>query len=440
MKNRFLKIRTYILASILSIASTLALESAYAEVIYGMGSHVGQGRTTPEQISNWLNIAQFKGTRDEVYWGDVEKTPHEFHLSGRAKTSLNTINSFEKNGLTPLVVLDYGNKNYDQGDMPYTDDGRAAFGRYAQFIATQTNSNIKLFEIWNEWNTGMGSKPRRKYGSPEDYVKLVAASSKAIRAVKPDAQIIGGSLADDLGGWPWLRQAISFGLLKYVDGVSIHLYNYSNSLKNGGDAEFIVRLEQLEKLLATSKPESPPKIYITEIGWPNHTGKGSVPLDISADIAARFLISSKSIKSLSGIWFYELMDGGTNPEDKEDHFGSLTISGTEKPLSCALRKLGPILNKLTLVSSESVSGNRLIRFKNQDGTLLTAIWQEEWNAKSQQRISAKSSSTINQIELSCESKSDKKLKPDSTLTTGNSPILLSHKYPLTISLVKHTSE
>lgn len=403
-----------------------------ASVIYGMGSHVGQGRTTPEQIWAWLTDANFRGTRDEIYWGDVEKEPGVFSFTKRAKTSLETINTSVKRGFTPLVVLDYGNRIYDEGDLPYTDNGRAAFARYSSFIASSVAPEVMLFEVWNEWNIGMGSKPRRKYGSPEDYVKLTAEAARAVKQAKPNSIVIGGSLADDLGDWPWLRQAISFGLLNHVDGISVHMYNYYNSPNNGGDAEFMKRLHQLEQILQKTKPKSPPKIYITEIGWPNHSGKGSVTPEVAADTAVRFLFASREIKTLGGIWFYELMDGGSDPNDKEHHFGALTLSGTDKPLSCALKRLGPFIDSLTPVSSKVAAGARVLTTALPDKTYITAIWQELWNADRPIHMNITSKNAIQRINLACIQPPPPPDQTSTTLNVTHSPIVLKHRAPLNI--------
>jgi hypothetical protein len=37
-------------------------------------------------------------------------------------------------GIEPLLILDYGNKFYDDGDKPRTEEGLEAFARYAEFV------------------------------------------------------------------------------------------------------------------------------------------------------------------------------------------------------------------------------------------------------------------------------------------------------------------
>lgn len=418
--------------ALVAILLAATMTTAVSEVIYGIGSHMGQGRTSPVVLMNWLKQSGFTSFRDEIYWGDVERSPNVFEPSTRAQAALSVFNKSAASGMTPLVVLDYGNKFYDGGDQPYSDEGRAGFARYSQYIAKVTDPNIKLFEIWNEWNIGSGAKPARHKGSSEDYVKLVAAASKAIHAFKPGAQIIAGSLADDLGNWPWLQEAIKYGLLKYADGISVHMYNYLNPLQRSGDAEFMERLHQLDRIIKLASPSKPIKIYVTEIGWPNHQGRGSVSPEVAAANAVRFLFSSKEIDSIAGIWFYELQDGGTDPNEKEHHFGFLTKDGSEKPISCAVGQIVPLLKNYSLASSEESNGIKKQTFKNAEKQTLTAVWKTDWTDNTKKNITITAQSNPDVIDTSCKREPMTIQKKTIQTEATQMPTLLRHTGELSL--------
>lgn len=417
----------------ITVLSSLSVTTAFGQVIYGMGSHMGQGRTAATLLSSWLGQSGFTSFRDEVYWGDIERTPGIYDPSQRAKATLSVINKAASEGMSPLVVLDYGNKFYDSGDQPYSDEARTGFAKYSQYIARNTHANVNLFEIWNEWNIGAGTRPPRRVGSPEDYVKLVAAASKAIHEAKPKAQVIAGSLADDLGNWPWLQEALKYGLLNYADGISIHLYNYLNPLQKGGEAEFMLRIGQLERILRAARPSNPPKIYVTEIGWPNHQGRGAVPLDIAADSAIRFLLASKESTLFSGVWFYELQDGGTDPNDKEHHFGILNRDESEKPISCSLSRIGKLLPQLNLVSTDISNGIKRQTYTDKSGSKITAIWSVTWNAEPPLVVKFESSKNMQLYNTACKTTPHSITSHQFLRTLTNTPILIQHTDELRIT-------
>jgi hypothetical protein len=379
-----MRIHNLVFSAVLALAAGAISSSASAWTHLGVGTHFGQTAKTPpdlyltEQGKRW-----FDSTRDEVYWGDVEREQGEFVIWGKALQSLNQLKAFADAGEPPVVVLSYGNRMYDGGSQPYTEEGRAAFARYAAWIARQMGNKPVYLEIWNEWNQGSGAKPPRKTGSPSDYVALVKAARKAIKAVNPQAIVVGGALADDLGGWPWLKAALDAGLLGVSDAISVHLYNYSAGLRKGGDAEFIARLRELDGLLTQANRGRPVPVLVTEIGWPNHQGKGQVSLDVSAAMAVRFLVSSMSIKSLEGIWLYELFDGGTRTDEREDNFGLLYRDGRDKPVACAVRALRPLLRGAKLTQSSAQGALQHHAFDLPDGRKLEASWLADWDASAQ---------------------------------------------------------
>lgn len=424
-------------ASLLVAVSLTPMCHATSDVIYGIGAHLGQGKTDPELLSTWIKDANFQSFRDEIYWGDTETSPGTYKLSGRSMNTLAFINKSISNGLKPLVILGYGNKFYDQGDQPYSSEGITGFANYSKFIASSLNTDHPLLEIWNEWNIGAGTRPRRKTGSPEEYVRLVAAASESIRKAKPGAKIIVGGLADDLGNWPWLQEAIRHGLLNYADGISIHLYNYLNPLNTGGDAEFTFRLTQLEKILTLRKPKDTPEIFITEVGWPNHEGRGRVAPELASDLALRFLLSSKESQLVAGIWFYELQDGGDDPNEKEHHFGVLTKNKGDKPISCGLKKIGAILNKLSLKQTKSQNGIKQQLYTKQEGSFVTALWPTAINESFTVEISIPTKDNALIYHTNCYDARTSAIKGTLKLLLTNTPTLIEHSGELILRKVKN---
>jgi len=252
---------------ILSFQAASATQSS--DILLGYGTHFAQGKIEYRQFTQHRTWSGVNSHRDEVYWGHSETSPGKFTPNENSRASIYAFKNEALQGLKPLVILSYGNKLYDNGTQPHTNEGRLAFSRYSQWIAKELSPfGVQHFEIWNEWNIGSGTKPRVRRGDARQYVKLVEKTYNAIKEVNSTATVIVGALGDDLPDWPWLRQAIEFGLLKHSDGLSVHLYNHSAKESRAGAPELIQRLYTLDAILKRNGYKDYP-IYVTEVGWPN---------------------------------------------------------------------------------------------------------------------------------------------------------------------------
>lgn len=421
--------------TIFSILLLLTSPGAFcsADIIIGAGTHFGQNKTDKDAALDWIHSSGFNSLRDEIYWHDVEKEKGIFTLTGKAKNSALVISDMANKGLHPLVVLDYGNQFYDEGGQPYSRSGKEAFGRYCRWIASELPKTVRYFEIWNEWNHGMGARSELHKGSPSDYVELAEQCSKGIRSVNPGATILGGAVTNDWGEWPWLSQSINLGLLKHVDGVSIHLYNFLLKMEKGGEDFFIKRIDTLSKIIEKSTDKNNVGIYITEVGWPNHIGTGSVDTNTAADAALRFLLRANERPDVAGIWFYELIDSGENPVDKEHHFGFLDFHKNEKPIGCALRNVNSLIKAKRPIKSQTVGQLRIQTYQTTNvNEYLTAIWTNSWETTATASIKAAGNYSV--ISLGCNNTQSS--KKSSKIILNNQPIFLKNSSPIEVHHVE----
>jgi hypothetical protein len=96
----------------------------------------------------------------------------------------------------------------------------AAWGRDAGRIAAHTHGVIDDFEIINEPDGGWSF-----YGTPQQYARVLAASSMAIHAAVPDACVVLGGLMD-VGGHAWLDEVLATAgadALHHFDIANIHV-------------------------------------------------------------------------------------------------------------------------------------------------------------------------------------------------------------------------
>lgn len=415
-----------IIALLLFAISFLPL-NATGNPLYGVSTHFAQNKTNPETLSKLQDTGGFNSLRDEIYWHDVEKKKGIFELTGKAKLSADMINMAAAHGMNPIVVLDYGNPNYDGGSQPHTDEGRAAYGRYCKWIASQLADEVRLFEIWNEWNHGMGTVPPRNYGSATDYVKLTKVCAQEIRRVRPSAIIIGGAVTNDWGDWPWLDQAMKEGLLAHVDAVSVHIYSFL--IQNPNKQERFIE-ERILKLTQLLQKHGEKDIYITEVGWPNHSGPGGNTKDISQSYLTRFILLSQQIHQIKGIWFYELKDSGLNQNDKEHNFGLLDFHGNPKPAYCSLASTISSTSGKTFTDRAIWAGLVARTYFSNEAEQVTALWMKEWPVDGKgQRLIIQSELGFELISQQCK-KPNTKIPKQLEVEVGAQPVLIKHSKPL----------
>lgn len=361
-------------ATFLLLAFCTVSNNAFALEL-GVGTHFGQGRGDPAFAFEWIKSTGMTSFRDEIYWNSVELQLGKFTPDVKAQFSLQAFSDAKAKGMNPMLILSYGNPLYDGGTQPYSDRGRTAFAAYASWLVKQLKDKVEYVEIWNEWNLGAGTFPKKlDYGRPVDYVKLVGVTYDAVKQQNPIAKVIVGAIGDDLEDWAWLKEAIKAGLLKKTDGISVHLYNHSMPKRQAGANEIITRLRSLENLLRERNGGIPIPIYVTETGWPTDWGLSGVSETVAAEQNARLLLEAHTLKDLAGIWWYELVDGGDSPINREDRFGLLNTAMQEKSAGCRLHSLAPFVEQSELTQNISNGNAQALLFRNKAGMALLAVW------------------------------------------------------------------
>jgi len=230
-----------------------------------------------------------------------------------------------------LIILDYGNPFYGDSQKPTATATVAAFVRYVKFVTRQLRGRVLGYEIWNEWE---GTAGHTRPGTPANYMRIVKQVAPVIRKNDPKALILGGAVTSRGIRGDFLSRLMKLGLLHYVDGVSIHPYihcRHDSTVKAWGD--WLTSVEQrLSRIVGTRVP-----LYITEIGWPTSIGKCGVSESQQAARASGVIRVSRSLPFVRGVWWYDLVDDGSNPFNREDRFGLLRSDLKPKPAYTAFK-------------------------------------------------------------------------------------------------------
>jgi hypothetical protein len=249
--------------------------------------------------------------RDDASWSMIERSPSSY--------SFNNFDSYmqrlQESNISPLLILDYNNRFYDNNQTPYDNAGLQAFASYAQALVKHYGSQLKAVEVYNEYNGQFSIGPCARKASC--YVDLLRATYQAVKAVRPDVTVVGGAVfMDDTS---WFKQVFAAGGLAYMDAVSDHPYSLL-SIPSPEVQGLEKDMQGLQQLIQQYNNGQSKPIWITEIGWT------SARLHVSEQTQANYVIRSAVLSLAAGvqkIFWYDLLNGGSNDSAFEQNFGLL---------------------------------------------------------------------------------------------------------------------
>jgi hypothetical protein len=341
------------------------MQAVYSSsIIMGIGTHIG-GQDIDKNIltSRQMGMAS---VRDDFSWKSVELTQGVLAVPAK----LGSYNaSLSSAGISPLMILDYGNPYYDGGGKPVTDAGINAFVNYARFTVSSLSAEANYFEIWNEWDHGQAPT------TPASYLNLVKATAPAIKAANGSSLVLAGSVTTAAIRAGWLDQLVQQGVLDYVDGVSIHPYIHCDP--DSRPEAWISFLNSISTRLQSLNGNKQVPIYITEMGWPSDTGGcGNTPETVGKYIARAALLV-RTVPSVRGLWWYDIINDGQDPTNREQNFGMMNYDYTPKPAFNALKDEASVISngrKFAILAAPA--GVVLMEIADAAGNKVFAVWTD----------------------------------------------------------------
>jgi polysaccharide biosynthesis protein PslG len=304
---------------LVTVAATLLL-SVHGEASYrdqypmpsftvpsGWGVNVNL-RDMDEESIDAIAATGAKWIRLDLLWSRVEQKAGVYDFSKFDPV----IDGVTRRGIRPLLILNYGNKVHNV-DAPRTREGRAAFANYAAAAVKRYRQRGVIWEIWNEPNL---KHFWRGAPSADEYAALCRVVVPAIREVSADEWIIVGSTSRF--DWPFLEKCFEEGVLKDVDGVSIHPYRDKKAPETVRED-----WQQLKTMLARYSPARPMTMICSE--WGYSTYSGGVSERDQGQLAMRQYLSNLSSSVPLTIW-YSWRDRAEASSEKEQHFGLIETS------------------------------------------------------------------------------------------------------------------
>ncbi len=248
--------------------------------------------------------------REDATWTSIERAGGGYTF-GRFDTFDTTLAG---KGMSWLPIAAYTHPSHDNNATPHTDAGRQGYADYA--AATVEHFDLPWIEVYNEFNIAFGDRGDGPADSRADYYfPLLKATYETVKASNPDVTVVGGATASV--PLAWLEQLFALGGLDYMDAVSVHPYVFPGDPEEAGKM-----LDDLDALIREYNGGQPKPIWITEQSWPTLDGATGV----SESTQAANLVRAHVIAFAHGVekyFWYDLMNDGLNPTDKEHNYGLL---------------------------------------------------------------------------------------------------------------------
>jgi aryl-phospho-beta-D-glucosidase BglC (GH1 family) len=295
-----------------------------------------------ENVLQMIRNAGFSSIRDEMSWDSVEKTRGVYTF---ALEQDDWVNKAVAQGLSPHIVLDYGNKDvypelFKTSDFPVNSASQDKFASYAQALVNRYKDRIRSWELWNE-PQGFG-KP-----TTAEYFSFVQNVGPKLKAVDPTATVIscGGSWAGGGPGGDCILDILKRGGVDLQDGWSIHPYMSPNNAPEIGysaagspiSAVNIPVVWPYNQGIIDTHPRSDGKklvMWVTEIGWytaPQSAINFTTPELYQEAFFVRTFLLGRRYGTAKKIFWYDFKDDGTDLNFYEDNFGLIHNNLAPKP-------------------------------------------------------------------------------------------------------------
>ena len=346
----------------------LVLPQGVGVNIHFTGGHEGE--------LDLIAAAGFKVVRMDFAWDATERRKGEYDWSAYDELT----KELEKRGLRALYILDYSNELYEPVverrdrvsgkpqrilPSPQHAESIAAFARWAAAAVRHFRGRRIIWEIWNEPN-GAFWKPKPDV---RQYTALALAACRAIRQADQQSTIVAP--ASSRIPMDFLEAFFSSGILAELDAVSVHPYRARSRPPERAAADYRKLRLLIERYAPAPKKQMP--ILSGEWGYASHS-RGVSPKTQAAFLARQQLSNLLCGVPLS-IW-YDWKDDGTNPDESEHHFGTMTIDLKPKPAYLAARTLTHELAGYWIVRRLSTGNEKdfVLLLKNAAGRRKFAAW------------------------------------------------------------------
>jgi polysaccharide biosynthesis protein PslG len=225
----------------------------------------------------------------------------------------------------------------------------ADLSAYAAFAATAVARyapmGVHEWEVWNEPNRNFW-KPS---ADPVRYTELLKLAYDAIKHADPAAFVITGGLSpygavgevhsDGMNPVTFLQKMYDAGAAGHFDAVGWHPYEWGVGVKFHPMSAWSQLTETgiNVRSVMVAHGDGAKQVWGTEYGAP--TLPGGVSDSAQAELVKQAYERWQAWSWAGPLFWYSARDAGTNPGDREDHFGLVERDFSPKPSFAAYRTL-----------------------------------------------------------------------------------------------------
>lgn len=308
------------------------------------------------QELDYLAAGGFKWVRMDMFWHTIERDVGRYDFSEYDAL----VAALRQRNIRIVFILDYGNPLYDHGYPPTSASGQAAFARFAAVAADRYRDKGILWDLWNEPNLDHFWIPE---ANADAYGRLALLTASAIRRVDPTALIVGPAVCGF--DWKFWHALGRMGLFQQLDAVTFHAYGVEQP------EDLIGPYLDLRALLNAYTPGW--SIPILSGEWGFATTPGGWTEGQQAQYLSRQWLFNLAYDIDLSIW-YDWRDGGLDPDDPEQNFGTVRHAYGAKPSYFAAQTLATTLSGYRFLRRIPLerADDYLLLFQNGNRVALTA--------------------------------------------------------------------
>ena len=364
--------------------------------LVNINDHFTNNKGEPEPKLQLSAQAGFGMWRCAIPWASVERSPGRYAMPASVEQVMQTS---EKLGMEPLIILAYGNDSLYGLPDPTKEGWLEAYANYCKYIAQYFGDRVTYYEIWNEWNhTTMGkTDPNRRAG--RYYAMALAAASKAIKSVNPNAVIIGGAMAGHSESW--IVDMLNYDgngdgksdAMAAMDGFSFHTYatDWTICFYSFTEHNYARDFQEVIDVLNRYGDASTKEIWMTETGWSTLTNIGVTEEEQSSYMVQMYTWALANPDMVDRIFWYDLMNDADaqtlkwDPAAGENNWGLIhnwNNSGNEPLAYSAKKSYAAIcaMNSMLAGAKNGIAydlGEGIYAYKFQkDGQDLVVAWMD----------------------------------------------------------------
>jgi len=343
----------------------------------GLGVNIHFTDPRPGEME-MLSAAGFRLVRMDFAWGATERERGRYDFAAYERL----LAALDSHHVRAVLILDYSNRLYDAGLSPHTDEGRAAFAKWAAAAAVHFKGRGVVWEVWNEPNIKQFWKPQP---SAEDYAKLAAVTADAVHAAVPGEIVVGPATSRvDL---KFIETSLAAGMLGRWSGLTVHPYRQEDPETAAQD------YRKLRELMAKYAPADDGKrieVPVLSGEWGYSSGWKKFDEATQGKMLPRQFLTNLSEGVPLSIW-YDWHDDGPDANEPEHHFGTVRHeyhAGRDpvydpKPAYLAAKTLTTTLGGFRFAGRVDLGDARdyVLRFEKKGGTVLAA-----WTRSAEPRV------------------------------------------------------